>query len=306
MKKLVLLALMAMLALCNAYASDFEPKDTTVYFRDKVIQINDSIDQVSIKVSTRTENGEEPYQTVFEGLYSDRKSYERWSVVENLGIQIPFITKKSPAYKSRKMEAHWAGYGLGFTALTDGISYNGVDGMDLILGKSAECNINIAEHILPMFFNTVGITTGIGFSSRNYYLDNSKILVSTNDVVSVFDNSPVKYKYSRLKNWYLTVPLLLEFQPFNSNKDKPYIAIGVVGGVRLSTTFRSRYYTTSGSTIKTKEQGMNVLPITYEYMAQAGTRNMSIYFKYSPISIFEAGKGPNVQHTSIGFMFDFN
>lgn len=270
MKKRVLTALMALMAFTSTYALDSEPKDTTIFFRDKKIQINDSIDQISIKVSTHTDNGDELYKTVFEGLYSDRKSYERWSVTENLGFQIPFITKKTPAYKRRKMEPHWAGYGLGFTALTDGVAYNNVDGMQLILGKSAECNINIVENIIPMFFNTFGITTGLGFSARNYYLDNSRILVESNDVVSVFDNSPVKYKYSRLKNWYLTVPLLLEFQPNNSSKDRPYISVGVVGGVRLSTTYKSKYYTTTGSTIKTKEQGMNVLPLTFEYMAQAG------------------------------------
>jgi hypothetical protein len=111
-----------------------------------------------------------------------------------------------------------------------------------------------------------------------------------------------KYKYSYLSNWYLTVPVMLELQLFKSSKYKPYLAAGVVGDVRLATVNRTKYVNATGSTIHTSQRGMNVLPLSMDYVAQAGMGKVSIYAKYSPVGIFETGKGPDVQHASIGFI----
>jgi hypothetical protein len=305
MKKVILTSMMVLFTIGLSFATDREPSDTTVYFNDKIIHIRDSVDQVSIRVSVLGENGTESFKTVFEGLYTDDKSYERWSVVEDLGIQIPLITsKKVKARQRHEMTPHWAGFGLGFVGVTDGQAYNNVDGVQLDLGRSHEYNYNMIEHITPLFFQLVGLTSGLGMSWRYYYLDNSTYLKEANDQVTVVDASPLEYKYSRLSNWYLTVPLMLELQMFKHAKGKPYLAAGVVGGVRLSTVYKTKYYNTSGSTIKTKDRGMNVPPLTLDYIAQAGYGKVSVYARYSPLSIFETGKGPDVQHTSIGFMLD--
>lgn len=304
MKKLILLPALALLFVNSVLASNSTGKDTTILFNNKIIQINDSVDQVNVKVSKVGDNDTTAYKTVFEGLYSDNQSYERYSVVEQLGIQIPFVTNKKIRDKRRyDMQSHWAGYGWGFITMTDGAAINNVSGVQLDLNRSYEFNYNLIEHITPIFFHYLGLSSGIGFSWRNYYLDNNTFFKEDNDLVSVVAGaSTSKYKYSRLSNWYLTVPLMIELQLFKSSKRKPYIAAGVIGDVRLATSNKTKYVNAAGSTIRTSEYGMNVLPISMDYVVQAGMGKISIYGKYSPVSIFETGKGPEVQHASIGFL----
>lgn len=305
MKKIILLPVLALLQFSSMLASDFTGKDTTILFNNKIIQINDSVDQVNVKVSKVGENDTTAYKTVFEGLYSDNQSYERWSVVEELGIQIPFVTnnKKNRQKHRYEMQSHWAGFGLGRIAMTDGVDLNNVDGIQLDLNRSYEFNYNMIEHITPIFFRYLGLSSGIGFSWRYYYLDNNTYLKETNNIVTIEPGvAGNTYRYSKLSNWYLTVPVMLELQLFKSSKYKPYLAAGIIGDVRLATSNKTKYVNAAGSTIRTTEHGMNVLPLSMDYVVQAGMGKISIYAKYSSVSIFETGKGPDVQHASIGFI----
>jgi len=304
MKKFILLPALALLPFSSMLASDATVKDTTVHFNNKIIEIRDSVDQVNVKVSKTDKNDTTAYKTVFEGLYSDNQSYERWSVVEELGIQIPFMTNKKIREKHRyEMQSHIGGFGWGFITMTDGVALNNVSGVQLNLNKSYEFNYNMIEHITPIFFRYLGISSGVGFSWRYYELDNNTYFNEVNDLVTVATGAATNnYKYSRLSNWYLTIPVMLELQIFKSSKYKPYLAAGVVGDVRLTTSSNTKYVNPTGSNIHTSQRGMNVLPLSMDYVAQAGMGKVSIYAKYSPIGIFESGKGPYVQHASIGFL----
>ena len=305
MKKFILAPVLALLPLIGMLASNTAGKDTTILFNNKIIQIKDSVDQVNIKVSKVGSTDTTAYKTVFEGLYSDNQSYERWSVVEELGIQIPFVTnnKKIRQKHRYEMQSHWAGFGWGRIAMTDGVDLNNVNGIQLDLNRSYEFNYNMIEHITPIFFHYLGISSGVGFSWRNYYLDNSTYLKETNNIVTIETGAAGNtYKYSRLSNWYLTVPVMLELQIFKSSKYKPYLAAGIIGDVRLTTSYKTKYIDATGSTIHSTDTGMNALPLSMDYVAQAGMGKISLYAKYSPVGIFETGMGPNVQHASIGFI----
>lgn len=304
MKTILFVLFLALLPLSSLMASNVDVKDTTIHFNNKIIQIRDSVDQINVSVSKVDENGTSAYKTVFEGLYSDDKSYERWSVVEELGLQIPFVSSKKQKQKREyAMKSHIGGFGWGFATLTDGVSINNVGGVQLDLNRSYEYNYNIIEHITPIFFHYLGLSSGLGFSWRYYHLDNKTFLKEENNLVSVVAGDPAsRYKYSRLSNWYLTVPLMLELQIFKSSKRKPYLAAGVNGNVRLTTNYKTKFVNSTGSTIYTKQKGMNVLPLSMDYVVQAGMGKISVYGKYSPIGIFESGKGPDVQHASIGFL----
>ena len=67
-----------------------QKKDTTVRFNQKVIQLTDSTGQITVKVF---DEHQQPYSKVYEGVFTDGKSYEKWTVIEEIGIQLPFITK---------------------------------------------------------------------------------------------------------------------------------------------------------------------------------------------------------------------
>lgn len=46
--------------------------------------------------------------------------------------------------------------------------------------------------------------------------------------------------------------------------------------------------------------GMNIRPVTMDFLFQAGWDWIGLYAKYSPIDLFENGKGPKVHPVSIG------
>jgi hypothetical protein len=306
MKKNLLLSAVLLFHFTGIFATMLEKNDTTFVYNNKIIHIRDSADQVNVSVKKAGENGSEPYKTIFEGIYCDERSFERWSVMEDLNIQIPFITSKKVRQKHRlEMQSHWAGLGWGRISITDGRNINNISGVNLDQNRCYEFNYNMFEHITPIFFRLIGLTSGLGLSSRYYYLDNNTFLQETNDMVTLNNGAAnSSYSYSRLHNVYLTVPIMLELQFFKARKGKPYLAAGVVGGVRLLTSYKTKFTNAGGSTQKTNQAGMNVPPLTLDYVAQAGIGKISIYAKYSPFGVFEKGKGPDMQHTSIGFMLD--
>jgi hypothetical protein len=307
MKKIALIVLLLGSITLNLFSAECVSSDTTFRFNDKMIYLKDSVDQVHVRVFQKKGDLPDEYKNIYEGIYTDGKSYEKFSVSESWGLHIPFIsTIREKKIKRRfEMQPHWAGVGLGYACFTDGTHYNDIDGIPLNLMRSYEFNYNIFEHITPIFFHLVGLTTGLGFSWEHYYLDHSTYLrENTDGVVRLMDGSGRDYRYSKLNNWYLTAPLLLELQLFKSTRMHPYVACGVVGGLRLATRFKTKYEDMYGWH-KSKERGMNVLPLTYSYLFQAGCGNVSVYGKYSPVGLFEAGKGPEVQHASAGFMIDF-
>ena len=84
------------------------------------------------------------------------------------------------------------------------------------------------------------------------------------------------------------------------------MAAGVVGCVNTFASYRVKYKDTNGNAINLVEsKGLNIAPLSLDYMAQIGYGSWGIYAKYSPFSIFQSQKGPNVRAVSLGAMLHF-
>jgi len=306
MKKITYLVLLSITIGLPAFAADGTNSDTTFTYHDKLFNIEDSTGQVRIKVyDSASTNDTIPLKQVYEGIYTDEKSYEKWTVMEELGFQIPFIGKKK---HNHDMEAHWAGIGYGLSSVTDGfLNLSSVDGFALNSIKSHEFFFNFTEKIIPIFRNNLGITTGMGFDWRNYHFDNNVHLTKTDGVVSTTPAPEgITYKYSRLRTVYFTIPLMLEWQPTFGNNHSTFLAAGAIGGIRTLASSKIKYEDSEGSNIKKVEgRGMNVAPLSLDYVAMGGIDDISIYAKYSPFGIFQLDKGPDVKAISIGVVLGF-
>jgi hypothetical protein len=206
------------------------------------------------------------------------------------------------------MEPHWAGIGWGFANFMDGdFVLNNVGGVSLKSELSNEFYFNPIEKIVPIISNNLGITTGLGLNWRNYHLDMNKHLIEEQDVVIVKD-APVdiRYNYSRLRVFSLTVPVLLEFQHNFGTKHTFFVSAGVVGGVNTSSSYRIKYTEPDGDKEnRVESKGLNVAPITLDYLAQIGYGTWSVFAKYSPFDLFQSQKGPKVQAVSLGATLNF-
>lgn len=275
-------------------------KDTTVRFNQKLIQIQDSIGQVKVMVYDELHK---PYSKVYEGVFSDEKSYEKWTVIEEIGFNIPFI-HKTKSKSSPKMEPHWAGLGWGFLNVTDGNQLNNINGVSIQSEKANEFYFNLAEKILPIYRNNLGITTGLGFNWKTFYLDTDQYFSEVNGVTTLQNLSGSPVYYSRLRMFYITVPLLFEWQPTVGSNRKFFISAGVVGGVNTMASSKAKYKDASAVRYH-KEKDLNAAPITLDAMAQIGYGSWSVYAKYSPYGIFQSQKGPEIKAVSLGATLNF-
>jgi hypothetical protein len=311
MKKLILFTLFILCTGSYVLAGGM-PADTTVNFNRKMVKVEDNADQIKVKVYERATNDTVPYRQLYEGIFSDGKSYERWTVMDAIGIELPLFNKRSDkaSRKNRQywMEPHWAGFGIGFANITDhSLNMTSVNGLAVKPDQTTEWFINLIEHILPIYRNTFGITTGLGMSWHTFRLDNNTHLVDMNGVTGVYDApAGITYEYSRLKVVHLTFPVLLEWQPAFGRNHKAFVSAGVVGGLKTYSSFKVKYVDHDGNTVKkVEDKGLNTRPLTLDLMAQAGYGDISVYAKYSPISIFLDNKGPDVRAASLGLILHF-
>jgi hypothetical protein len=107
-------------------------------------------------------------------------------------------------------------------------------------------------------------------------------------------------KASKLNITSLTIPLLLEWQP-KKRSSEFFLSAGVVGVIKTCSSSKIVYNDASGKKHKEKmDSGMNIRPVTMDFLFQAGWDWIGLYAKYSPIDLFENGKGPKVHPVSIG------
>lgn len=301
MKKIIPLILGFMISILSAEANEIEKNDTIVKFNQKTIHIADSVGQMRVKVFDE-ENS--PYSIVYEGVFTENKSHEKWTIVEEFGLQLPFMNKIKPK-NDYKMEPHFAGIGWGFANVADNWSINNIDGVWLKSEKSTEFFFNPIEKIVPIIKNNVGLTTGLGLNWRNYYLDFNKQFVKQNNVIVVADApNGIIYEYARLRTFQVTFPILLEIQPTFGKKNNFFISGGLIAGINTFSSFKAKYKT-DGNISYQKTKDLNISPITLDYIGMIGYGSWGFYGKYAAIDMFQENKGPQIKPVSIGIMIHF-
>lgn len=304
MKRVIIATIVFLMGLLQLSAENLPANDTTYIYNNKKVKIDDSDGKVKVQVFDSVSN---EYKKVFEGIYSDDKSYEKWTVADEWGINLPLLNKLKKKEKGR-MEPHWAGIGWGFASFTGGsLTPNSAAGISLRAEKSNEFYINPIEKIIPLIGNNVGITTGFGMHWANYHFDNNTHLVETNHVVNV-EAAPagVNYSFSRFRTFGLSIPLLLEFQSKLGTNHHFFLSGGIVGGVNTFSSYRVKYRNASGGKVNDVEsKDLNISPLSLDYMVQIGYGSWSIFAKYAQFSIFQKDKGPVAHPVSLGATLNF-
>ncbi len=304
-----------------------EVSDTTIRFRNKVVKIEDKNNEVKVKVF-ESPNGKDTvsYKQLYEGIFSEGKSFEKWTVMEELGIQLPtFGNKKNKKYR---MNPHYAGFGIGFANLIDDRTLSTyTNEIPLKVNETTEWFINFSERIIPIYRDYLGITTGMGIGWHTYRLDKNQMLQKVGDVTEVIPFTGGEVEYSRLKITRLTIPVLLEWHVYGeqfSHSDqnelckknkhenvgrKPnyfHLLAGVEAGIKTYSTYKVKYRDADGRTVKQiTGRGLNTNPLSLDLLVKGGFSNVSVFAKYGLIKIFEDNKGPAVRPVSLGLVLHF-
>lgn len=280
----------------GAAAQEKLATDTVLATGNKRIEVKERGDRLKVKVYELTSDGDSvESELVFEGHYRDGKTHEQRRHVKSLRIPVPTWDKN--------FNPHWAGFGMGFANLADAsLHVNDIDGLSLRSGNSLEYNLNVMEKAFPFSRYHWAVVTGAGIRWSRYRLEGNGYLKEVNGVTSLWPMPQgVTMRASKLNITSLTIPVLLEWQKRRRRDTQFFVSAGVVGVVKTCSSSRVVYVDAAGKKRKEKmDGGMNLRPVSMDFLVQAGLSWIGLYAKYAPITLFENGKGPKVHPVSIG------
>ncbi len=300
--RIVILMMIAAMAFGNVSAQTDSSK-ATFYTSNRKIIVSEDGKEVNVQVFNK--NDTTKMNIVYEGIFTDGKEYERYTVNHTVDWGLNLFNKNKRKYRHYYADAHWEAIGWGFTTITNGVRFNDIDGISLKTECSNEFFINPIEVVLPLYKENLMVYTGFGLSWKNFHFDNDTRLVEQNDITTV-QSAPVglTYKKSRLRIFSLNMPLALEWQQ-KVGEHQIYVSTGVVAGFNLFSSQKLKYKDANGKKVKQYNRGFNVSRISFEFIAQVGLDDVGVFVKYSPIELFEHGKGPNTQTASLGLQVSF-
>lgn len=299
MKRIILFAASSIAIYSTALSANTVYNDTTKIFNSDnkriVVTENDLKDRIDVQVYELNNNHDSVfYEKIFEGHYRDGKSNEKRKYLATINIP-------KPGWSRHDFDPHWAGFGIGFTDFSNG---GDSDDIPLHSSKSLEYNLNVFEKSIPISRQyRWAFVTGAGMRWTRYRIKGNRHFEEINDYTYLVEASGSRnYKKSKLGITSITIPLLLEWQNPKSNL---FLSAGAVGVIKTWSSSKIEY-TEGESGKKHKEKvdgGMTLRPVTMDLLLQAGIKHWGAYLKYSPISLFEHRKGPELYPVSIGIMW---
>ncbi len=281
-------------------ASPLVPADTTFQYNNRKVVIDDSGDEMNVSVYQLNAQGDTlQSHKIYEGIFTENKSIER-RYESSFDISIPDIFK--PKSKRRESRAHWDGFGVGFVDLPGGELASILNN-----SRSLQFNLNLIEASGRLGNSPFIGITGMGIQFNSVHLQSNKA-IEVQDYTSVVTTTApgTEYNKSRLHYTYLTFPLLIETNWNIGRGSHLFLNAGIVGKVKTASSSKIWQNDQNGKKQKTKLPGdLNIRPVTFDVMAQAGINDFGVFVSYTPLSLFREGKGPKAHQATIGLQFYF-
>jgi hypothetical protein len=257
---------------------------TDVTIGDSTIDIrDDSEDTVKIRVGRKAlviAEGNKGTDISFDQL--DDQEFESWT--------------GHPA----KFKGHWAIFEMGVNSFTN-VSYDGYETknfMDVNHNKSYEVNINLLKYSIGLqkVKRNIGVVTGLGLNFNDYRFTNNYTIENVDGYIQPVELDENVQK-TKLSTFYLTIPLLLEFQiPVNDQSKKVYLSGGLIGGIKMSSHTKVKI-----NDVKTHDKNdFNINPFRYGATARIGYKGVNLFATYYFTELFQGGRGPVMNPFSIG------
>ncbi|MDR0824260.1 MAG: hypothetical protein LBN74_04150 [Prevotella sp.] len=197
--------------------------------------------------------------------------------------------------KKKHLNPHWAGLGMGF------MNYSDIPNGGLKISESHNFTVNLIDFHKQLGRSNWLIVSGIGTEWSRYHFDENAALTKI-DKTAVFQPAPdgINYKSTKLLAYYVTIPLLLEYQTSGF-----HISGGIVGFFKYYSKSQVKYNVDNEKIVKNMGRDLNIRPVDMKLRLQVGIRDVSVYGYYSPFSMFDKDKGPDMKTYMIGVMVGF-
>lgn len=277
MKKAITLTVLCLFAL-SVYTQDIvNPQDTII---KTVTTVTQTDPETGITTTTTTET---------ERIAPILKEESESSVIYD-GSSYGFIFSWK---KKKHLNPHWTGFGMGFMNFDKDIRYGALN-----VSRSHNFTLNLIDYHKQIGNSNWLFVTGIGTEWSRYHFDENVALTKV-DGETFFQPAPngIDYKSTKLLAYYITFPLLLEYQTHGF-----FISGGVVGFLKHYSKSQVKYYVDGEKIVTNKGRDLNIRPVDMKLRLQMGVKDISAYAYYSPFSMFDKNKGPDLRTYTIGLM----
>lgn len=214
-----------------------------------------------------------------------------------------------PGHKSKFKsirKQNWAGVDLfenGFLTPDNNITlpYN-QDYMSLNYGgRNLGWNLNAFEKDFRFAGGHLQVVTGLGFSFNYYNLKNKTTLNADSSYTGTYAyNTSADYRKNRLRESWVTVPLMLELNTSHKRSRNFHIAAGVIGGLKLGSSTKQIFTMNNHSFETIRHDDYNLFPFKLDATVRVGYGHFTLFATYSLTPLFEYGKGPEVYPFTVG------
>ena len=304
MRKITALLFFLLMALCLT-AAPLLPTDTTILYNNRKVVIMDHDDQLDIEVYHLDAPGDSVgMKKIYEAVYSDERNIER-RYETGFEILVPEIFR--PGRKQDEKRSQWSGFGLGYANLPEGSDFEGELASAIRISRSRQFNINLVEGSWTMGNGIFSGITGMGIQFNSIHLQRNKAIeVSDYHTVITTVDPGSEYHKSRLHYTYLTFPLLVQASWDLGLQSFFFINAGVVLKVKTASSSKVWVDNERGKEEMMKMPGdLNIRPITFDLLAQAGINKMGFFASYSPLGLFNSHRGPKGNQATIGLQLYF-
>lgn len=281
MKKLITLLLFFSVCIFSINAEELlpQPQDTII----KTISTTEVKDPVTGKIITTTVETEK--------RIAEKRESEGSNVLYNgSSYNVIFSWKKK---NKRSLDPHWTGIGMGFMNYSsDDIPYG-----SLKMSTSHNFTLNLIDYHKQIANNWL-IVSGIGTEWSRYHFDENAALTKK-DGITTFVPAPdgVDYRSTKLLSYYITVPLLLEYQTSNF-----HISGGPVALFKYYSKSQIKYFENGRKIVQNMGRDLNMRTIDLRLRLQIGFDDVAIFGYYAPFSMFDKNRGPELKTYTIGLM----
>ena len=158
----------------------------------------------------------------------------------------------------------------------------------------------------PRLGRHVRLFTGLGFDWRNWRMTgNMRFLRQDNKVSLAAYPADADIKFSRIKVFSISIPLLAELQLKFSSGYTFWWNAGAMLDINTYGSLKTRYTLPSEGKQKDFSKHIYHVPLTADIFTSAGINNIGLYMRYSPCHVLEEASAPSFTSLSVGVMIDF-
>lgn len=203
-------------------------------------------------------------------------------------------------------KTHWSGITLFANGYLDSKNSTtppkGFEFLDLDYSKSFGWGINFADVDINLAKNKLFLVTGLGLHFHNYRFQNNTTLRTDTNYIAAFTDTLVTFKKNTLKTFYITAPLLFEFNTSNKTEDCFHFAIGAMVGYKLGSKTKQVFEQNNKQFRLKLRDDYNLSPFKLDAVFGVGYGNFTIFSTYSISEMFQKNKGPKLYPFTIGIL----